>query len=191
MENARKPTEKFTPTFENEIKYIKPKHNGTLGFRDILLMELRTIYYTEKVLSKAFPKIIKNACSYELIEAITIHQEDTKNQIIRIEDIFAALNENPILQRCQAIDCLLQEIDDMVELTKFGSIRDAGIVLSLHKIEYYEIASYSILNSYAENLQEEHCAELLFKSLNEEKVAQMRLAKIASVVPFNGDREHL
>jgi ferritin-like metal-binding protein YciE len=63
-------------------------------------------------------------------------------------------------------------------------IRDAGIVLALHKIEHYEIATYSILSTYAENLKEESIKFLMDESLNEEKIAEMRLAKIAQTIQF-------
>jgi ferritin-like metal-binding protein YciE len=184
MENARKPIENDTPSFEEENKPVKIKYDGASGLRDLLLQELKSMYYTEKVLIKAFPKMIKNACTFELIEAITMHVEDTKKQIIRIEDTFSTMEENPILKRCEAIECILQEMDDIVEVTKFGIVRDAGIVLALQKIEHYEMASYSILATYAKNLKEENIQLLLEQSLNEEKTAELRLAKIATSIKF-------
>ncbi len=184
MENARKPTENEPASFENELRFIKPKFDGETGLRDLLLKELKSMYYVEKVVSKAFPKLIKNACNYELIEAISIHQEDTKNQISRIEIAFDSLHEIATFERCEAIEFMIAELDTIIDATKFGMIRDAGMILSLHKIEHYEIASYSILTVYAENLKENGLLELLEKSLNEEKIAQMRLAKIASTIQF-------
>lgn len=184
MENARKNPENYHPISENEIKPIRAKFDGAPGLRDLVLNELKSMYYIEKILIKAFPKMIKNSCNYELIEAITLHQQATKKQVIRIEDTFTSLKEVPLLQRCEAIESMLREIDDIVEVTKFGAVRDAGIVLALHKIEHYEIAIYSILATYAENLKEFDILDLLSESLNEEKVAEMRLAKIACTIQF-------
>jgi ferritin-like metal-binding protein YciE len=135
--------------------------------------------------SKYFPKIIKNSCNYELIEALYIHQNESQKQVIRIEESFELLKEQSLLVQNAAIDTLLSELDNAIEITKFGMIRDAGIILSLHKIEHYEIASYSILTLFAENLKEKEIFELLDKSLNEEKVAQMRLAKITNTIQFH------
>jgi ferritin-like metal-binding protein YciE len=191
MENARKPIENDNPSFENENKPIKIKYDGASGLRDLLLHELKSMYFIEKVLIKAFPKMIKNACTFELIEAITMHLEDTKKQIIRIEDTFSTMEENPILHRCEAIECMLQEIDDIVEVTKFGMVRDAGIVLALQKIEHYKMATYSILSTYAENLEEETVQLLLEQSLNEEKIAELRLAKIATSIKFYNEKPKL
>ena len=184
MENARKLTENFHPSCEDDAKSVRIKYDGPTGLRDLLLHELKSIYYIEKILIKSFPKMIKHACNYELIEAITIHLADTKRQIIRLEDTFSAMEEPPILHRSVAIECMLQEIDDIVEVTKFGMIRDAGIVLALHKIEHYEIATYRILSIYAENLKSIKIQMLMEESLNEEKIAEMRLVKIAQSIQF-------
>ena len=183
MENARKLNENLQPP-EHEVKPVRSKIDGVAGLRELLTHELRAMYFVEKALVKAFPKMIKNACTFELIEAVTIHLEDTKKQIIRIEDTFVALTENPILERCKIIECMLEEIDDIVEVTKFGIVRDAGIVLALQRIEHFEIATYSILATYAENLKEDGIHHLLAQSLNEEKIAELRLAKIAQTIQF-------
>ncbi|NHM07020.1 DUF892 family protein [Flavobacterium sp. CYK-4] len=183
MENAKKNSENLAPQ-EHEIRAGKPKYDGPEGLRDLLLHELKSMYYVEKLLVKSFPKMIKHACNYELIEAITLHSADTKKQIIRIEDTFSALEHRPIFDRNKAVECLLDEIDEIVELTKFGIVRDAGIILALHKIEHYEVATYTILSTYAENLKNYSIQALMEASLNEEKVAQMRLAKIAQTIQF-------
>lgn len=185
MENARNHEENFTHKKESEFKAIKPKFQGEAGLRDLMLQELKSMYYVEKAVSKYFPKIIKNSCNFELIEAIYIHQNDSQKQVIRIEESFEILKEKSLLVQCAAIDAMLSELDTAIEITKFGMIRDAGIILSLHKIEHYEIASYSILTLFAENLRENEIFDLLDKSLNEEKVAQMRLAKIANTIQFH------
>lgn len=183
MENARTPNENFAPN-ENESRPFKLKYDGPEGLRDLLLQELKSMYYVEKLLVKSFPKMIKHACNYELIEAITLHSADTKKQIIRLEDTFSALDHRPLLDRNATVESLLDEIDEIVEMTKFGLVRDAGIILALHKIEHYEVATYTILSTYAENLKNYSIQALMEASLNEEKIAQMRLAKIAQTIQF-------
>jgi ferritin-like metal-binding protein YciE len=183
MDTARKNLENIEVNFEN-VKPSKNRFDGESGLRDLLYNELKSLYYVEKTLSKVFPKLIKNSCSFELIEAITIHQEETKLQVIRLEDVFALLGENPILERCLTIESMLENIDTNIEDTKFGTVRDAGIVLGLHQIEHYEIATYGTLATFAENLNELKVAELLSETINEEKIAQLRLAKIANTIRY-------
>ena len=128
MENARKPTENEPASFENELRFIKPKFDGETGLRDLLLKELKSMYYVEKVVSKAFPKLIKNACNYELIEAISIHQEDTKNQISRIEIAFDSLHEIATFQIIQSIHFLLN----------FQHIQSKYYKMLFHNVQFYE-----------------------------------------------------
>ena len=185
MENAKKSSENVPEKKEHEIQSVKLKFDGELGLRELLLQELKSIYYVEKAVAKSFPKIIKNSCNYELIEALYIHREDTQKQVARIEASFELLEENPFLLHNNAIDAMVSELEGMIEITKFGMIRDAGIILNLHKIEHFEIASYSILTLYAAKLKQHNIHELLDKSLNEEKIAQMRLEKIANTIHFH------
>lgn len=186
MDTARKRLENIEVNFEN-VRPTRNRFDGRSGFREFFLNELKSLYYVEKALLKAFPKLIKNSCSFELIEAITIHQEETKLQSLRLEDDFLNRNENPVLERCQAIEALLDNIDSIIEDTKFGMVRDAGIVLGLLQIEHYEIATYTTLITFAENLQENEIAQWLFQALNEEKIAELRLAKIANTIRFYAD----
>lgn len=183
MDAARKKLENIEVNFEN-VRPVKHKFAGESGLRDLLLNELKSLYYVEKSLLKAFPKIIKNSCSVELIEAITIHQQETKLQVIRLEDAFTVVDESPVLERSTAIESMLENIDQIIEDTKFGAVRDAGIILGLSRIEHYEIATYSTLSTFAENLEEHRIVGLLSETINEEKVAELRLAKIANTIRF-------
>ena len=124
MDSFRKPSANKRRVDENEIKTIRLKFDGIIGLREVILNELQSLYYVEKALLKAFPKMIKNACSFELIEAITLHFEETKQQVIRLEDAFLALNENPKLLRCQAIEQLINDVD-LLKTVK--SIIDYGL----------------------------------------------------------------
>ena len=183
MDTARNNLENIEVNFET-VRPTKQRFDGESGLRDLIYNELKSVYYLEKTLSKVFPKLIKNSCSFELIEAITIHQEETKLQIIRVEDVFSLLGEDPILERCLTIESMLENIETNIDDTKFGTVRDAGIVLGLQRIEYFEIATYATLATYAENLNELKVAELLSETINEEKVAQLRFAKIANTIRY-------
>ncbi len=184
MKNAKKKEIDLPFDVENHTEAIRPKFDGEAGLKDLLLQELQMMYYVEKSVSKIFPKLIKNSCNFELIESLHIHQKDTEKQLQRIEESFNYLKVNPILRRCLAIEAMVEELEEMIEITKFGMTRDAAIIVALHKIEHYEIASYSIVKLYAENLKEINIEKLLELSLNEEIVAQMRLAKIANTIRF-------
>jgi ferritin-like metal-binding protein YciE len=183
MDTAKKNLENIEVHFEN-VRPTRHRFDGESGLRDLLTSELKSLYCVEKTLLRAFPKLIKNSCSFDLIEALTIHQEETKLQVIRLEDVFAILSEEPQIDKSVIIETLLDSIDLNIEDTKFGTVRDAGIILGMSQIEQFETATYGTLATYAENLKEMQIAQLLSDSINEEKVAQLRLAKIANTIRF-------
>lgn len=184
MENTSRNNEATSAESATPLRLPKNRFDGTTGLRELMLLELQGLYFSEKLWVKAFPKIIKNASSFDLIETISQHAEATKKQIIRLEDIFEEFREKPLMQRSLAMEYLLEDIEQMIDATKFGIVRDAGIVLSLHKLEHWEIGVYSTLEIYAENLQLDNIQQWIQDSLNEEKVAQMRLAKIATSLRY-------
>ena len=121
-----------------------------------------------KALTKAIPKMIKNATSSDLIQALTNHLEETKGQVTRLEDVFANVSEKAVAKKCDAMEGLIKEAEGIMEETKKGTMRDAGIIAAGQKVEHYEIATYGTLAAYAKILGLEEAKNLLGTSLQEE-----------------------
>ena len=149
------------------------------GLRDLLLDEMKHIYWGEKELTKAIPKMIKNATAEELIDALTGHLEVTKEHVNRLEKAFSYLDEKAEAMKCSAMEGLIKEAEGIMEETKEGIVRDAGIISAGKKVEHYEIATYCSLCSFAKNLGEDAMASLLQETLDEEKEANEKLTEIA------------
>lgn len=141
--------------------------------------ELKDIYWAEKALTKALPKMIKNATSPELVEALTNHLEETKTQISRVEQVFEIIGKKASAKKCDAMEGLLKEAEGIMEDCKKGPMRDAGIISAGQKVEHYEIASYGTLRQFAETLGMNDAAELLQMTLDEEKAADAKLTEVA------------
>jgi ferritin-like metal-binding protein YciE len=148
------------------------------GLNDLFIDEIKDIYYAEKALTKAIPKMIKNSTTLQLTEALTEHLEVTKLQVGRLEEVFSILGERVAAKKCEAIVGLLKEGDEIMEETEDGIIRDAGIIAAGMKIEHYEIASYSALQMFAITLGKTDAAKLLKQTLEEEVEASNKLAEI-------------
>jgi ferritin-like metal-binding protein YciE len=148
------------------------------GLREFFVDGLKDIYYAEKALTKAIPKMIKNATSQELIEALTNHLEETKGQVKRLEEVFQTIGEKAKAETCDAIDGLIEEAEGIMEDTEKGQMRDAGIIAAGQKVEHYEIATYGTLAAYAGFLGLEEAKSLLAESLQEEKAADEKLTEI-------------
>jgi ferritin-like metal-binding protein YciE len=151
----------------------------TKGLRCLFVNELQEIYWAEKALVKAIPKIIKRATADDVIKALARHLEITKEHVTRIEEIFSAIDEKKKPKKCRVISGLIREAKEVMKETKAGSVRDAGIISAIQKIEHYEIATYGTLCNCAKILQQTDAFVLLTEILIQEKVADEKLTEIA------------
>lgn len=159
----------------------KPSSNNSQasGLRELFQDSLKDIYWAEKALTKALPKMIKKATSEELVAALTDHLAVTQEQVSRMEEVFITLGLKPQAKKCEAMEGLIKEASEIMESTEEGVVRDAGIIAAGQKVEHYEIATYGTLCAFAKILGEMDAAELLLQSLNEEKEADEKLSEVA------------
>ena len=157
-------------------------HNGgTLSSQLMKLFEneLKDIYWAEKALTTALPKMIKKATSEELIAALEGHLEQTKEQVKRAEQVFQSIDQKPAAKKCEAMAGLIKEAEAIIEECEPGAMCDAGIIAGAQKIEHYEIASYGTLRQFAETLELTEAVQLLEQTLEEEKAADVKLTEVA------------
>ncbi len=141
--------------------------------------ELKDIYWAEKALTKAIPKMIKKSTSQKLIEAFEHHLSETNGQIARLETVFNLINKKAVAKKCEAMAGLIKEAEELMKEADEGAMRDAAIISAAQKIEHYEIASYGTLRTFAEVLNLPTCAQLLEETLLEEKGADLTLTEVA------------
>jgi len=158
--------------------------NTEYGMQESKLMklfedELKDIYWAEKALTKALPKMAKNATSPELIKAIKNHLQETEEQIKKVEKVFELIGKKAVAKKCEAMAGLVKEGDEIMKDTDKGAMRDAGIITAGNKVEHYEIASYGTLKTFAHILGLEEAAKLLEEILEQEKNADATLTQIA------------
>jgi ferritin-like metal-binding protein YciE len=146
---------------------------------DLLLDELRDIYHAEKQLVKALPKMAKKAKSDKLRQAFEHHLEETKGQVDRLEQVFEKLDARSRGKRCEAMEGLVEEAQEMMEEITTPEVLDAAMIAAAQKVEHYEIASYGSVHALAEALGHSEVAQLLEETLNEEKEADQKLNQIA------------
>lgn len=141
--------------------------------------ELKDIFWAEKALTEAIPKMIAKATSEELIAALESHLEETNEQVKRLEQVFKSIDMKPTAKKCEAMAGLMKEAEAIIEECEPGAMCDAGIIAGSQKIEHYEIASYGTLRQFAETLKLTEAAKLLEQTLDEEKGADEKLTEVA------------
>src|SRR5690349_16053185 len=141
---------------------------------------LKDIYWAEKHLTKALPKMKKAATNEELKNAIDEHLEVTEGHISRLEEVFEIMGKKAQAKKCEAMEGLTKEAESIIEETEAGTAtRDVGIILAAQKVEHYEIASYGGLAQLAKTMGLDDVHELLGQTLQEEKEADETLTSIA------------
>ena len=186
--NSKKSTgaQNKSQTSENGNKTKNPKGNGNASGESQTKLEkffedsLKDIYWAEKHLTKALPKMKKAATSEELKDAIDKHTMQTEEQVTKLEQVFEMLGKKAQAKKCDGMEGLIKEGESVVEETEDGSAtRDAGIIVSAQKVEHYEIAAYGSLVQLATTMGEDEIAEILNEILEEEKETDELLTEIA------------
>lgn len=158
-------------------------NNGEMQASQLMKLfedELKDIYWVEKTLTKAIPKMIKNATSPDLVSALENHLSQTKQQVGRIEQVFEVIGKKASARTCKAMEGLLDEAEEIMDECEEGAMCDAGIISAAQKVEHYEIASYGTLRQFAETLAIQEAVEYLKTTLDEEKAADNKLTEVAT-----------
>ena len=146
---------------------------------DLFLHTLKDIYYAEKQILKALPKMAKNAESEELQAAFEKHREQTQGQIERLEQVFKMLDKPARGVACEAINGIIDEGKEIMEDFADSPALDAGILAAAQAVEHYEITRYGSLKTWARELGMNDAAKLLDQNLQEEKDTDALLSKLA------------
>ena len=150
------------------------------ALREFFIDSLKDLYWAEKNLVKAIPKMAKKATSDELRSALENHLSETENQVIKLEQVFASIDEKASAKKCEAMEGLIKEAESIMSDTEDGTMtRDVGIIAAAQKVEHYEIASYGTIRTLADVLGLPEASELLNQILEEEKNADSMLTQIA------------
>jgi len=146
---------------------------------DLFIHELRDIYNAEKQLVKALPKMAKAASSERLQAGFQEHLQQTQGHVDRLETIFESLEVKGSGVKCAAMEGLVEEGAEAIDMDAEPPVRDAGLIAAAQKVEHYEIASYGTLATFAELLGHSEAVELLQQTLAEEKETDQKLTQLA------------
>jgi ferritin-like metal-binding protein YciE len=149
------------------------------ALQKLLMHELCDLYDAEQQIVKALPKLIQNATSPELKEALQEHLAVTQKQVERLDEAFSALGEKREQQKCKGMAGLIAEGEDLLAEDFEDSTKDAGIIGAAQRVEHYEIAAYGTARTLAQTLGNNEIAGLLEETLDEEKEADQLLTQIA------------
>jgi ferritin-like metal-binding protein YciE len=149
------------------------------SLQELYVEQLQDLYDAEHQIIKALPKMIAEATSTDLKDALTEHLEVTKTQASRLEQIFESSGEKAKAEKCKGMQGVIQEGSELIREIKDENVRDAAIIASAQRVEHYEMAGYGTARNYASLLEDENAAQLLQETLDEEKEADAKLTALA------------
>ena len=146
---------------------------------DLFVHQLQDIYYAEKQLVKALPKMAEKATDQQLKQGFLTHLDETKTPVQRVEQVFQMLGAQAKTVDCPAIDGIIKEADEVAGEVADKSVLDAALINAGQAAEHYEITRYGSLIAWAKQLGRNDCAGVLQKTLDEEKATDQKLTKLA------------
>jgi len=146
---------------------------------DLFVHQLQDIYYAEKQLVKALPKMADKATDKQLKQGFLSHPDQTRTHVQRLEQVFQMHGVQPKAIDCPAIDGIIEEADEIAGEVEDKKVLDAALIGAAQAAEHYEITRYGTLISWARQLGRNDCALVLQKTLEEEKACDKKLTDMA------------
>ncbi|GLK67398.1 ferritin-like domain-containing protein [Hansschlegelia plantiphila] len=146
---------------------------------DLFVHQLQDVYYAEKQILSALPKMIDKATAPALKQGLEHHLRETEEHVRRVEQVFEMHGAEIKTTKCPAINGIIEEANDVAGDVEDKQVLDAAIIASAQAVEHYEMTRYGTLVAWAKQLGRSDCAAVLEKTLNEEKAADRKLTSIA------------
>jgi ferritin-like metal-binding protein YciE len=177
------PSRRPAPAFPNKQEEGRAQAMGFFSkdiktLDDLFVHTLRDIYYAEKQIEKALPKMIDKATNPELKAGFEKHLQETKGHIERVEQVFEMHGVKAKAVNCPAIDGIIEEADEIAGDIDDKQVLDAALIASAQAVEHYEITRYGTLMAWAKQLGRSDCASVLAKNLKEEEATDKKLSQL-------------
>ena len=152
---------------------------ATKTLEDLFHETLKDIYYAERKILKALPKMARGAQNEKLKAAFQQHRDETEGQVERLQQVFEIIGKRPRAKTCPAIDGIVEEGEEILEEFKGSPALDAGLLAAAQAVEHYEISRYGTLRAWAQRLGYKDAVKLLDETLAEESKTDALLTQIA------------
>jgi len=159
------------------------------SLRDLYVDQLKDLYSAETQLVKVLPKMAKAASSEELRNTFQEDIKQTKTHLNRLDQIFEKLDISPKGKKCKGMEGLIKEGGKTIKEDAEAEVHDADLIAVAQRVEHYEIAGYGCVRTYAELLEDQEAANLLQRTLDEEKETDERLTELSRGINVEANRK--
>jgi ferritin-like metal-binding protein YciE len=149
------------------------------NLQDLYVEQLQDLYDAEKQIVDALPKMVRHATTDQLRAGFEEHLEQSRQHVQRLEQIFTSLSINPGSEKCEAMRGIIKEGEELMGKKAEQEVMEAGLIASAQRVEHYEIAAYGTVRTLAKQLGRNEDAEILERTLAEEKETDEKLTHLA------------
>jgi|SRR5450432_2052873 ferritin-like metal-binding protein YciE len=167
---------------KGKVNSKKKKSDAVKGLHKLFVNELKEIHWAEEEIKKVLNKMIKHTGAYELADELTIYHDVIKEHQKLIEEVFLLINEKVENVKCKPVEILIKDADILLEETKKGIVRDAGIISTVVKLELYQIATYNVVCFFSRTMGDNDAAVLLHKILDQKNEYFEKLSQIVDSI---------
>jgi len=167
---------------KGKVNSEKKKSDAVKGLHKLFVNELKEIHWAEEEIKKVLNKMIKHTGAYELADELTIYHDVIKEHQKLIEEVFLLINEKVENVKCKPVEILIKDADILLEETKKGIVRDAGIISTVVKLELYQIATYNVVCFFSRTMGDNDAAVLLHKILDQKNEYFEKLSQIVDSI---------
>lgn len=158
------------------------------NLRKLYIDQLEQLHSAETQITEALPKMIEASNEPQLRQALQTHLQETETHVSRLDEILNLVQGSANSKKCKGLAALISEGEDAIKDATDDSVRDASIIAAAQKVEHYEMAAYGTVRNFAEILGEDAHADLLEKTLEEEKHADAVLTEISDAANTKADK---
>jgi ferritin-like metal-binding protein YciE len=149
------------------------------SLESLFCAQLADLYDAEQRLTKALPRMVDATNDMQLKEGFRQHLRETESQIRRLEQVFQIIGRQVESQTCEAMKGLIAESEQVINSSGPPAVKDAALIAAAQRVEHYEIAGYGTARTFAQHLGHQEAARLLQESLNEERMSDQKLTRLA------------
>lgn len=146
---------------------------------DLFVHTLRDVYYAENQITKALPKMMEKASDPQLKQEFEKHLQETEGHIRNLEEVFRMVGTEARGVNCPAMDGIIEEANEVAGEVEDKAVLDAALIAAAQAVEHYEITRYGTLITWAQELKRNDCADVLKRTLAEEKATDEKLTQMA------------
>ena len=147
--------------------------------KDLFVHEMSDMYDAEQRILQMLPMMAQECNNSQVKNALTQHEQETRQQILNLEQCFQLLGMQPDRSACYAIAGLKQEHDAFLKEQPTGDLVTMFDLGGAAKTEAYEIASYRGLIEKANRMSQPQCVQLLRQNLQQEEAMAQRVETIS------------